>query len=138
MPPLGHHPCPHRSGLLNALDGVASQENRLLFMTTNHVEKLDPALIRPGRCDVHIKFDYASPAQMRGLFLKFFAGCTDEADLFAQRLAGSHLPMAAMQVRSQRAWALLGRVAGLAVVAVLCVHSHCTVAVLGCTTLLAV
>ena len=87
-----------RSGLLNALDGVASQENRLLFMTTNHVEKLDPALIRPGRCDVHIKFDYASPAQMRGLFLKFFAGRTAEADLFAQRLAGTHLPMAAMQV----------------------------------------
>lgn len=42
------------SGLLNALDGVRSQEGRILFMTTNHPEKLDPALLRPGRADVHV------------------------------------------------------------------------------------
>src|SRR5690606_7749955 len=40
------------SGLLNAIDGVASGEGRLLFMTTNHPERLDPALIRPGRIDM--------------------------------------------------------------------------------------
>ncbi|CAB4413218.1 unnamed protein product [Rhizophagus irregularis] len=40
------------SGLLNALDGVASSEERIIFMTTNHVELLDKALIRPGRIDV--------------------------------------------------------------------------------------
>lgn len=40
------------SGLLNALDGIRSQEGRILFMTTNHREKLDPALLRPGRCDM--------------------------------------------------------------------------------------
>lgn len=34
------------SGLLNALDGVAAQEGRLLFMTTNKIQVLDPALIR--------------------------------------------------------------------------------------------
>jgi len=40
------------SGLLNALDGVRSQEGRILFMTSNHREKLDPALLREGRCDM--------------------------------------------------------------------------------------
>lgn len=39
------------SGLLNALDGVRSQEGRILIMTTNHREHLDPALMRPGRAD---------------------------------------------------------------------------------------
>lgn len=39
------------SGLLNALDGVASSEGRILFMTTNYLDRLDPALIRPGRVD---------------------------------------------------------------------------------------
>ena len=39
------------SGLLNVLDGVASSEERLIFMTTNYIERLDPALIRPGRVD---------------------------------------------------------------------------------------
>ncbi len=33
------------SGLLNMLDGVASTEERIVFMTTNHVERLDPALV---------------------------------------------------------------------------------------------
>ena len=39
------------SGLLNAIDGVTSSEGRIVFMTTNYVDKLDPALIRPGRVD---------------------------------------------------------------------------------------
>ena len=42
------------SGLLNAIDGVAAQEGRIFFMTTNHIDKLDPALVRPGRCDVKV------------------------------------------------------------------------------------
>lgn len=40
------------SGLLNCLDGVASTEARILFMTTNYLERLDPALVRPGRVDI--------------------------------------------------------------------------------------
>lgn len=40
------------SGLLNCLDGVASTEARILFMTTNYLNRLDPALVRPGRVDV--------------------------------------------------------------------------------------
>ncbi|KAH6884968.1 P-loop containing nucleoside triphosphate hydrolase protein [Thelonectria olida] len=44
-------------GLLNAIDGVASQEGRLLIMTTNHIEKLDDALIRPGRIDMEVEFE---------------------------------------------------------------------------------
>lgn len=40
---------PHPAGLLNVLDGVVDTPNRIVIMTTNHPEKLDPALIRPGR-----------------------------------------------------------------------------------------
>jgi chaperone BCS1 len=39
------------SALLNAIDGVFSRDGRILIMTTNHPEKLDPALRRPGRVD---------------------------------------------------------------------------------------
>ncbi|KAI0277877.1 hypothetical protein BGY98DRAFT_977146 [Russula aff. rugulosa BPL654] len=60
------------SGLLNALDGVAAAEGRILFATTNHLEQLDPALCRPGRMDVWIDFKNASKFQAEHLFRNFF------------------------------------------------------------------
>ncbi|KAJ3337876.1 hypothetical protein HDU93_000376 [Gonapodya sp. JEL0774] len=39
------------STLINALDGVATASGLVVFMTTNHLDKLEPALIRPGRVD---------------------------------------------------------------------------------------
>lgn len=38
--------------LLNTLDGLLSRDGQVVVMTTNHAERLDPALIRPGRADV--------------------------------------------------------------------------------------
>ncbi|RHY15780.1 hypothetical protein DYB32_010726, partial [Aphanomyces invadans] len=43
------------SGLLNVLDGVVDSPGRILIMTTNHPEKLDPALIRPGRVNKKVE-----------------------------------------------------------------------------------
>ncbi|KAE8124112.1 hypothetical protein FH972_019022 [Carpinus fangiana] len=50
------------SGLLNFIDGLwsASGGERLIVFTTNYVEKLDPALIRRGRMDMHIELSYCS------------------------------------------------------------------------------
>lgn len=61
------------SGLLNALDGPNSPEGHVVFMTSNHPEKLDAALVRPGRIDQTIKLDYACREQLRDLFSMFFA-----------------------------------------------------------------
>lgn len=66
------------SGLLNAIDGVASQEGRVLIMTTNYPEKLDDALIRPGRVDMKIEFTLASKQQIRELFLRMY--CVDSRE----------------------------------------------------------
>ena len=74
------------SGLLNAIDGVAAQEGRALVMTTNHKEKLDPALIRPGRADVHTELGFVGAATARRLFERFFPGERDLAETFEQRL----------------------------------------------------
>ncbi|KZS93364.1 hypothetical protein SISNIDRAFT_507177 [Sistotremastrum niveocremeum HHB9708] len=61
------------SGFLNALDGVASGEQRIVFLTTNHLERLDAALVRPGRVDVLELFDDASPRQARELYERFYS-----------------------------------------------------------------
>ncbi|KAJ2933103.1 hypothetical protein H1R20_g3985, partial [Candolleomyces eurysporus] len=60
------------AGLLNALDGIEAPEGRILFVTTNHKGSLDPALCRPGRMDVHVKFDMASKYQAKELFKRFY------------------------------------------------------------------
>ncbi|KAH9995436.1 P-loop containing nucleoside triphosphate hydrolase protein [Russula compacta] len=60
------------SGLLNALDGISAQEGRLLFATTNRYNSLDPALIRPGRMDLHVEFRLASQYQARELYKRFY------------------------------------------------------------------
>ncbi|KAJ3876011.1 P-loop containing nucleoside triphosphate hydrolase protein [Lentinula edodes] len=67
------------SGLLNALDGVAAAEGRLLFATTNHLDHLDPALSRPGRMDVWIDFKNASKWQAEALFRNFFPSCEEDS-----------------------------------------------------------
>ncbi|CAI9777531.1 unnamed protein product [Fraxinus pennsylvanica] len=48
------------SGLLNFIDGLwsACGGERIIVFTTNYVEKLDPALIRRGRMDMHIELSY--------------------------------------------------------------------------------
>ncbi|OHE90316.1 mitochondrial chaperone bcs1 [Colletotrichum orchidophilum] len=66
------------SGLLNVLDGVASQEGRVLIMTTNHIEHLDGALIRPGRVDKKIEFELADAEVVRKLFCTVFEQSEEE------------------------------------------------------------
>ncbi|MCB2035823.1 MAG: AAA family ATPase [Ottowia sp.] len=84
------------SGFLNALDGVATQEGTVLFMTTNHIERLDPALIRAGRIDEQVELGWADEDQLRRLYLKFHP---DEAAAaaFARERAGQKLSPAAVQ-----------------------------------------
>jgi chaperone BCS1 len=60
------------SGLLNALDGVASAEERIIFLTTNHVERLDEALIRPGRVDMTVRLGEATQYQIEQLWDRFY------------------------------------------------------------------
>jgi chaperone BCS1 len=85
------------SGLLNALDGVRSQEGRILFMTTNHIERLDPALIRPGRCDIQIELKNATFSMVERLFLKFFPGEEKKASEFSKLIPESKISMAKLQ-----------------------------------------
>lgn len=67
------------SGLLNALDGPTATTGRLLFMTTNAKDRLDPALLRSGRIDYEIEFKAAEPEQVQRLFSRFYSDFTGRA-----------------------------------------------------------
>lgn len=60
------------SALLNAINGVGSQQGRLLIMTTNHIEHLDAALIRPGRIDMKLKLELTTRDVNAQLFASIF------------------------------------------------------------------
>lgn len=72
------------SGLLNTLDGVASAEERIVFMTTNHLDRLDPALIRPGRVDVKQEIGLASKSQLQKMYTRFYP---DQVPSWAEEFA---------------------------------------------------
>nr|XP_010929304.1 AAA-ATPase At3g50940 [Elaeis guineensis] len=57
------------SGVLNFVDGLWSScvGERLMIFTTNHPERLDPALLRPGRMDQSIHLSYCGPSAFRVL-----------------------------------------------------------------------
>ncbi|KAF8506402.1 mitochondrial chaperone BCS1 [Hysterangium stoloniferum] len=82
------------SGLLNVLDGIGSEEGKLFFATTNHIERLDPALLRPGRIDRKIGYRLASTSQIRALFVRLFPErifCDPSAPLIGGRVLVEHL-----------------------------------------------
>jgi AAA+ superfamily predicted ATPase len=60
--------------ILNALDGAASPKNIVYIMTTNHKDKLDPALIRPGRCDICVEIPTVCPETLKEFIDKYFPG----------------------------------------------------------------
>lgn len=88
------------SGFLNAIDGVTNSDGRIIIMTTNHKEKLDPALIRPGRVDFKREFGDASDDQICGIFLRFFPHAEDTDAwnfLVSVKSYTQHISMARLQ-----------------------------------------
>merc|ERR1719440_510951 len=85
------------SGLLNALDGVVATEERIIFMTTNHYDKLPRVLIRPGRVDLSVYVGLASKSQLYQMFVRFFPGEETIAEQFSVTCEGEGLSMAELQ-----------------------------------------
>ncbi|GAW81988.1 mitochondrial chaperone BCS1 [Plasmodium gonderi] len=85
------------SGLLNALDGIVATEERIIFMTTNNINKLPSTLIRPGRVDLKILIPYANTYQYEKMFLRFFPQQEDLAHQFSKIFQNFHLSMAEIQ-----------------------------------------
>ncbi|KAG6411794.1 hypothetical protein SASPL_129878 [Salvia splendens] len=74
------------SGLLNFTDGLWSccGSERIFVFTTNHIEKLDPALLRSGRMDMHIHMSYCSLPALN-ILLKNYLGYDLEKERNSRR-----------------------------------------------------
>jgi ATP-dependent 26S proteasome regulatory subunit len=58
--------------VLNILDGVLEVPGRVLIMTTNYIDKLDRALIRPGRIDLILDFKKTTRATIMEMYAHFY------------------------------------------------------------------
>ena len=58
--------------ILNSIDGFGSPTNIIYIFTTNHIEMLDPALIRPGRCDIVMELGYVCAETLTQFLKKHF------------------------------------------------------------------
>lgn len=86
------------SSLINCLDGALSASNGLLiFLTANNPERLDPALVRPGRVDMIIKFDHPAKKEIAKAFYKLTElnskDNKDKFDEFYDLIKSSKIPM---------------------------------------------
>lgn len=84
------------SALLNTLDGAGAVEGSITILTTNHREQLDPALIRPGRCDREFELGYLNVETCAKMFSCFFPN-SDLATKVSQQLGSYQISPAAWQ-----------------------------------------
>ncbi|KAF2771109.1 P-loop containing nucleoside triphosphate hydrolase protein, partial [Teratosphaeria nubilosa] len=90
------------STLLNVLDGISAPEGRIVIMTSNNPDSLDKALVRPGRIDRKVLFDYASNEVAYNLFLRIFGdsgrdNVTPMARAFADQIPENMITPAEVQ-----------------------------------------
>jgi SpoVK/Ycf46/Vps4 family AAA+-type ATPase len=58
--------------LLNLWDGIRETPGRIMVMSSNHYEKLDPALRRPGRIDITLELSYSSREVISEIYTHLF------------------------------------------------------------------
>jgi chaperone BCS1 len=68
--------------ILNLWDGIRETPGRVLIISSNHYEQLDPALIRPGRIDIRLELSYVSHVIISEFYSHFFKKKIDPFKLF--------------------------------------------------------
>jgi len=83
------------SGFINIMDGVLSKgDGTIVFITANHPERIDSALIRPGRINMIIKFDYPKKPEIQKLFMDLIENATvQDFEIFYDKIKNKQITM---------------------------------------------
>ena len=91
--------------MLNFIDGLWSScgDERIIIFTTNHKEKLDPALLRAGRMDVHIHMSYCSPKGLKVLASKYLGEEATEHGVYGEieELIGADMEVSPSEIAEE-------------------------------------
>ena len=87
------------STFLNVLDGFCRKDKMLVFITTNYINRLDKAILRPGRIDYVLKFNFAVKPQIKQMYdrLRAELGSKEEFDAFYKVIANKKIGMSLIQ-----------------------------------------
>ncbi|KAJ2989823.1 hypothetical protein NUW58_g3270 [Xylaria curta] len=80
------------SGLLGVLDGVGSAEGRIVIMTTNKPDRLDSALVRPGRVDMKVMLGNISRKSAEQMFVRMFTPDIESSPLVVKERSDATRP----------------------------------------------
>lgn len=69
------------AGLLSFLDGTTMRDGTIIIITTNHKDKFDPALLRPGRVDFVLTFNHANNEQIGDMFSRYMSVNMDTVEI---------------------------------------------------------
>lgn len=97
------------SGLLNAMDGINNTMGQIFILTSNLLNKLDPALKRAGRIDSMHKFDNCKKQQAFDMFRRFYADSEEQLADFFSNTVPSNTCMSTVQdhfIRHRKSTAL--------------------------------
>ena len=75
------------TGILNVLDGVVDTPGRMLVISTNHPEVLDPALIRPGRVHKKLRLGYMALEDLVRMVEHYFQTIINDAQVDRLKVA---------------------------------------------------
>ncbi len=87
------------SGLLNALDGALASNDRIIVLTTNHIEKLDKALTRKGRVDEIVHIGYCKLDQFRIMLDAFYPDSNIKINAVPDKLCPAQIQSSAKENR---------------------------------------
>lgn len=86
------------SGVINMLDGLSCPFGQIFIMTTNHYDRLDPAMIRDSRIDKTIEVKKPTKAEIKLIFKSFYPdACESDSNTFAEYFILQKPSMAAIQ-----------------------------------------
>ena len=85
------------AGLLEVFDGVMEMPGRMMVITTNHPEKLDKALIRPGRIDLNLEFGKCTSKDVADIYKNFYNKEVD-SEVKKEVMDGVWTPAEVMQI----------------------------------------
>ena len=82
------------SDILNSIDGIVTAHGRVAIMTTNHIDALDEAFLRPGRIDIKVSMGYVTPEVFCQFISRFFSQDIDSSTI---EIKSDNLTIAKMQ-----------------------------------------